>query len=221
MKKKLSLRVLLLTFAFIIAASFMPFGAGADEVYAGSGTISMTTYSQVIKSGKTVYCAGAKGIYKVKLKNGKVKSKKCIFKYGEVFSADSYVGNMALVGKSIYFSEFTNGSVAYIYKVGTDGKGRKNLATQEDYADFVISGDKIYYETAVWDDDYDDPLVYTEVITLDGKYVGRSDLKIAIDSKKSNAKGYKMIIKKKGKYVKDYLKTPKGKFYLGKARIFE
>ena len=39
------------------------------------------------------------------------------------------------------------------------------------------------------------------------------------ETKVSDAKGYKVKSVEKGGYVKDYLKTPKGKFYLGKKKL--
>lgn len=37
-------------------------------------------------------------------------------------------------------------------------------------------------------------------------------------TKKSNASGYSVSIRKKNGYYRDYLKTPKGTFCLGKIR---
>ena len=69
MKKKFLACIMVLA----IAVAFMP-----ANTFAASKTATMKAYDQVIKSGNTVYCAGAEGLYKVKVKKGKVVSKKVI-----------------------------------------------------------------------------------------------------------------------------------------------
>ena len=61
MKKKFLACIMVLA----IAVAFMP-----ANTFAASKTATMKAYDQVIKSGNTVYCAGAEGLYKVKVKKG-------------------------------------------------------------------------------------------------------------------------------------------------------
>jgi len=238
MKKKLSLFIL----SFMVAIAFMPAASFAESAP------EMTAYDQVLKEGRTVYVGGAAGIYKVKLKsNGKVRSKKLIFKSYRPFGAYSYINTMYKQGGHIYFLLGTEGSSQYLKRVSTSGKS-KSLATLSDsYYGYSIDGDTIYYSTyntalddVDWDDDWDyddwdyddwddddwdddyDPAEsqLLKRMNLDGSSKRDTEITPNCKTKKTSDNGYTRKIKKKGKYVKDYLKTPKGTFYLGKVKMY-
>jgi hypothetical protein len=50
---------------------------------------------------------------------------------------------------------------------------------------------------------------------LNGKDKKKTSTKPVMKYSKSNAKGYSVVMKEKGRKVITYLKTPKGKFKLG------
>jgi hypothetical protein len=157
-----------------------------------------------------VYCAGAKGIYKVKLKNGVVKDKKCIYKSYRPFGAYSYIWSMRKIGKRIFFELGTEGTFAYLYRVSTSGTNKKQIATlDESNYGYAVKNGIVYIgkkSTAV-------------KRNYDGKKLGTAKIKVRNNYKKRNKSGYKMKIKEKGKYAKDYLVTPKGSYYLGKIKL--
>ncbi len=189
------------------------------QVFA-TDSVSMTTYNQVIKSGNTAYCSGAGGIYKVSLKNGRAVKVKRIYK-GEVFGgAYRSATNMKKKGNNIYFLIWTETyPAAQIKKVNTKNAKTKALTGYVDYiAGYAIKDKKIYFSKEV--DYIDDYTVYkTKSMNLNGTSKKTVSVKVSMKSKKSNVSGYRTIVKKKGKYAVDYLKTPKGKFYLGKTKI--
>lgn len=204
MKKKLSILVL----SFVIAVAFVPAYAFADTAPA------MKAYDQVLKSGSTVYCGGAAGIYKVKVKKGKVKSKKLIYKSYAPFDNYSYIGSMYKKGKYIYFMLWTEGTLCYLKRVSTSGKSKKLASLEESCYGYSIGGNRIFYDTYDWDRDAPS---FMEM-NLDGTGKKASSVRANATVAKTNAKGYKAVIKKNGQYLKDYLKTPKGTYYLGKIK---
>ena len=229
MKKKLTIFVL----SFIVAIAFMPAAAFAESAP------EMTAYNQVLKEGNTAYVGGAAGIYKVKLKsNGKVKSKKLIFKSYSPFGAYSYINTMYKQDNYIYFLQGTEGGTQYLKRVSTSGKSKKLASLLDTYYGYSIDGNTIYYSTYNsaldddWDDDdywYDDdwddedydPSLYQLLkrMNLDGSSKQDTDITPNCKTKKTSDAEYTRTIKKKGKYAKDYLKTPKGTFYLGKIKM--
>ena len=96
--------------------------------------------------------------------------------------------------------------------------------TQQDPLQVVTTG-KLYlqgkqsllrYKESV--EDEETGIVSYKVMKLNGKSKKKTKIKPAEKNKKTNARGYSMKYKKKGKYVKTYLKTPKGTYYLGKIK---
>ena len=199
MKKKILACIMVLA----IAVAFMP-----ANTFAASKTATMKAYDQVIKSGNTVYCAGAEGLYKVKVKKGKVVSKKVISR-AESFGAYSYYSGMKKKGSYIYAQVSTEGTPYYIDRIKTSSGAYTTLASANDQGpiDYAIKGKKIYYKA------YDSST--KRVMKLNGKNKKKSSTKPIMKHKKSNAKGYSVIMKEKGDKVVTYLKTPKGKFKLG------
>lgn len=192
--------------ALAIAVAFMPTSA-----FAGS-KIKMTAYDQVYVSGKTAYCAGARGLYKVTLKKGKVKKVKVLFSAGRAEYPEAQVFSMKKKGKYIYFLRMMNDGT-WLYRVNTSGKNKKLLVYQ--CCDYAIKGKKIYYEQ-YWEDHNK-----KYVMKLNGKNKKRTSTYARLKTKRSNKSGYKMYSRVKGSYVQDFLITPKGKFYLGRVYLMD
>lgn len=206
-------KLIMILLSLIVVAAFLPVSASAAT------KVKMTAYNQVVKSGNTVYCPSAGwGIFKVKVtKSGKVKSKKWLIKSGEVFGAYTYIGAMKKKGKYLYFDEGTEGTISYLRRVNLSTGKAKTIA--QDVGNYVIKKKKIYAE--IWKDSNDDGdfKPYRYVMKLNGKSKKKTKVKPVMKIKGSNAKGYSVIYKEKGDYVKTYLKTPKGKYYLGKTKL--
>lgn len=208
MKRKSAIKKLAAcVMAMAIAVSFMPASA-----FAASKTVSMTAYNQVYKTGSTYYCAGASGIYKVKVKNGKVKSKKRIVKNDWVGGPYSYYDGMKKKGKYLYYRVGSEGTWGTVNRVKLSGGKEKELAITGYHGDYAIKGKKIYFDKMD-----DEENVMKRVMKLNGTDKKKTSTKAKIKTKKSNTSGYSMKIKEKGEVVKDYLRTPKGTFYLGKC----
>lgn len=216
-KKSVSLLLALAVFfAFSLAMT-------TEANAASSGKMTATTYSEVIKKGNTAYCASMTGIYKAKLKNKKVVSVKRLRKgfLGEV------PRNMKLKGKYLYYT--------CAYPVG-EYMGRINLKTGKDQDVFVpgkghfknsmsvsvlayaFKGSKLYAKIEYDNEDTGNTYTKTFVSKLNGKSPKKTKVKVSNKHKVTNAKGYKIVEKDTDDFmVKAYLKTPKGKYYLGKS----
>ena len=186
-----------------IAVAFMP-----ANTFAASKTAKMKAYDQVIKSGNTVYCAGAEGLYKVKVKKGKVVSKKLLSR-AESFGAYSYYSGMKKKGGHIYAQVSTEGPAFYLDRIKTKSGAYKTLEGANDQGPIVyaIKSKKIYYKAQ--------DSKTKKVMKLNGKNKKKTSTKPVMKHAKSNAKGYSVIMKSKGDKIVTYLKTPKGKFKLG------
>ena len=203
MKKKLVYMLIL-----VVAMAFIPTG-----VFAAGTTVKSTTYD-VIKSGKTVYCAANSGIYKVKLnKHGKLKSKKKLVKMSRKY-AYTY---MIKKGKCLYFVKDAGAdSKALICRVKTSGGNVKTLAKMDGMGHYAIKNSKIYYIVS-YETDSDGMITKTncKVMNLDGSSKEDTTMEPVMKLKSTNKKGYKLTYKVSGKKIKDVLKTPKGKITLG------
>ena len=209
-------KIIACVMALVIAAAFMPTSAFA------ASKAKMKVYDQVYKTGNTAYCAGVKGIYKVKLKNGAVTSCKLIYKvvdcYGEGISDISAIHKK---GKYIYFLEEQYGYNPSLIRVTTSGKKKKTLA--KEVTKYAIKGKKIYYIHVVLESDKTEK----RVMKLNGKSNKKTSKKVKMKTVKSNKSGYSMkyVYKeyseekqdKTGKYGYnyDYLVTPRGTYFLG------
>lgn len=221
MKKRLFSLLLI----FIFAVSVLPLSlAEATDTITGR-----TAYDQIIKSGKTVYCSTYAGLYKVTLKNGKPKEVKRLAKYKAL--------GMIKVGKYIYYLEGGTSAGGTVYRVNVTNGKKKRLTGYLDEGDFTIAGNTLYYSRlAIYDfdddeeyyedyEDYDDeddyytdPEYETFAANLDGSSPVQVDVTIKSKTKRSNVRNYRTSSKTKGKYIYGYLKTPKGKFYLGRTK---
>ena len=208
MRKKIIACMLVLA----VAVAFMPTAAFAAH------KVKMKTYNDVLKSKNTVYCAGAAGLYKVKLKKGKVKSKKLIFRGPDVDGCYSNVGKMKKKGKYIYFvSGENNSDEAMLFRIKTNGKSKKHITNTGWY---VIKGKKLY--TTEYEPDptyYRDFIVHYYKMTLTGKKKKETKTKVRMTDVFTNAKGYRMDIRESKGYAYDYLVTPKGKYPLGTVKM--
>ena len=139
-------RIIAMLMAVILLVVFAP-----ATVFATSDSVSLTGYDQVIKKKNTIYCAGTGGIYKVILKNGKVKSKKRIVKNECTFAPESYQCAMRLKGKYLYFLSGGEGTGGSLCRIKLSGGKVKRLATNIPLSDqnfkYAIKGSKIYYYT--------------------------------------------------------------------------
>ncbi len=195
---------------------------------ASSGSLKSTTY-EVIKKGNTVYCATGAGIYKVKLKNKKAISKKCLFK---VKLHDNIVPeNMKIKGGYLYYT--------CLYPVGeymcrinlktgkkedviVPGKGHFQNSIGVSVLAYAFKGKKLYAKIEYDDGSLDNYRTRTFVSKLNGKSLEKTKVKIKFSSKHSNEKGYKIVEKypRGSNSVREYLKTPKGKIFLGKMQLY-
>ena len=203
MKKKLAVAA----FALAVAVVFLPASAFATS------TVKMTTYSGAVKSGNTVYCAAPGwGIYKATVKNGKVTQKKWLQKETSTMWTGSDIGSMKKSGKYIYYIASTEGTISYLNRINVStGKSQTLCMNPKCY---VIKNKKIYVKTF---DAVTEKTSYY-VMKLNGKSKKTTSVHPVMKHKASNAKGYSVSYKQSGSYVKTYLKTPKGKYNLGKVR---
>ena len=214
MKKEFAGKVIACLLALMVVVSFMPQPASA-----ASKSVSSTTYDQVVKDGNTAYCAGAYAIYKVKLsKSGKVKKVTRIVKGGTVWDRDArMIGHMKKKGKYLYYLDYgeLDGSVTYLKRVNTETKKKKKLVfTDCDFNAYAIKDKKLYCK-------YYDEKTVKKVMKLDGSSKKKTSKKIVMHTKKSSTKGYSMKYETRNGYIEAYLKTPKGKYYLGKTKLEE
>lgn len=203
-------RILICLMVIATAVAFMP-----TSTFAATNKAKMTSYT-VYKTGDTVYCAGDSGIYRVKIKNGKVKSKKKLVTTGP----HSYVYNLKKKGNYLYYMRYTEGTPAYICRVKTSGGKAKVLARLEEAGDFAIKNNKIYYSYYDWNYKTNKEIVVKKVMNLNGKNKKKTKVQAVEKCKSTNANAYKLKSNVKNKYARDYLKTPKGTFYLGKTKKY-
>lgn len=200
--KKFLLSLMIMT----VLIGFIPTG-----VYAATTDVKSKTY-EIQKVKNYVYTTGNKGVYRIKLKNGKPVSKKLIAKCGSKYSID----HLLVKGKYVYFKKVANKSnKVYLYRVKKSGGTAKKLASMGAFAEVAYKGNKIYYTYPGETDDNGMVLYnYKKVMNLDG--TGKQDTEIMASEygKYYSKKGYKYTYKVTKKHVKIYLKTPKGKLYL-------
>ena len=197
MKSKLALCLVV-----IVAVAFMPASAFADS---GGKTVKMKVYDDIYKSGNTIYVAAHSGLYKVKVKKGKVKKVKRLFTRSWHYD----LHGMKKKNNYLYFQGAIGAvSLSNLYRIKLSGGKAKELDSCRYYA---IKGKKIY---CYQDENEDD--VRKWVMKLNGKGKKRTSTSARSIARKTNKKGYRVIVKEKGDYTCDYLKTPKGTYYLGK-----
>lgn len=206
MIKKLAVCVIVLA----VALAFMPM-----NTFASSKTVSMTAFNQVIKSGNTLYCAGAEGIYKVEAYFGDSSSTLITKKLHKMESmgAYSYYSGMKKKGDYLYCQVETEGTTFLLVRINCSTGKQKILASASDKGAirYVIKGKKIYYKPKYGK---------KKVMKLNGKSKRKTSIAPKMTRKKSNADGYSISItsEKEGEYaehVYTYLNTPYGQYKLG------
>jgi len=205
------LREVIVILAVLLLAVIFGMAVQSQESYAAK-KIKGTTYEQVMKYKNTAYVIGCSGLYKVKLKNGKAKKITRLVKMTETFGPDSLLYGMRKKGSYIYYVSGTNGTSSRLIRVGIRSHKIKTLA--KNTYKYAFKGKKIYYTVE------DDISTHNRVMSINGKNKKKTKVKVVRIDKETNAKGYKVINKGKGKYVISYLKTPKGKFRLGKVKNY-
>ena len=204
--KKARSKVLAGLLTLAVAISFMP-----STAFAASK--SMKAYDEVIKDGNTVYCCTYGGIYKVKLKNGRISSGKRLVQGG--VTEHCYPTDMKKKGKYIYYMAYSDGNWSQLCRVKTSSGKIKSLADGM-LTDYAISGSRIYYRY-----ESDTGKVRSRVMTLSGKSKKKTSTKAKTLKRHTNAKGYRVVQEERGDYMYYWLKTPKGRDYIGRAALEE
>ena len=202
------------TLIICLIAMLIPMTASA----AGK-TKKMTTYWRVLKEGNTVFCNNGYGIYKVNLKNNKVRK----LHTKRIRSAgDEALESMKKKGKYLYYV-YSNETTGALYRINLK-TGKNEALTSHKYDGFegyAISGNKIYYKIYHWSDES----TRYKVMKLNGRSKKYTKVKVSCKWKKNNkaAKGYNLIISQYynyGYHYKSWLKLPNGnKIYLGKITL--
>jgi hypothetical protein len=197
-KRSTSILVIMILAAVLILSSI-------TTSFAGDGPVTMTLYNDVVKKGNYAYCCDEWSLFKVNLKTGKVK---------RLTSKNVPIGDISVHGKYVYYMTYTTGTVAGVRRVRNDGKYDKELCFENELMGYVIIKSRIYYTYT--DDNYN---YVMKSMKLNGTNKKTSYYDIKNTSKRSNAKGYKVIKVKsssfdpyEGKgYETFYLKKPNGK----------
>lgn len=196
-------RILISFVAIVLMMEAVPTGVFAATVKSKMYEIHVTK--------RYVYTVGNKGVYRVKLRNGKPVSKKRIAKCGSKYS----IGHLLVKGKYVYFKKSSK-TKDYLYRVKKSGGKAKRLASMGNFSEVAFKGKKIYY-TYPGDETDENGMVlktYKKVMKLNGKGKKDTDIEAVEKDKYYSKKGYKFTFKVTKKSVTVYLKTPKGKIRL-------
>lgn len=207
--KKGMITTVILAIILIMTSTFSTFA---------ESNVKMTVYNQIVKSGNTLYCAGEGcSLYKVKVKNGKVVNKKKIYTVagGLCMGEYSYIDSLKKKGKYLYYIQWSDGVSSGLCRIKLKGKKPKLVA--KNCIDYAMKGNKLYAE--IYKITYYDEFSIYRVMKLNGKNKKETAVKPAVKHKRANTEKYSLIYKESGKYVKTYLKTNKGKYYLGKTKL--
>ena len=164
--------------AFVMAVVMIPTSAFAATTQAKK--VKMTVYNDVLKDGNTVYCSGMKGIYKVKLKKGKVKSVKVLVKERFVTDYMKKTGNYLYYGSD--YAEVVGLNRVNISSGKIQIIGERDGYLWLDYWAYAIKGKKLYITYTDLED-----RIRTEVMKLNGKSRKKASVKAVMKEKKSNA----------------------------------
>lgn len=205
-----TIRIILLSMCVVVTAAFMPGINDTGNVYAASKTKKMTAYRNTLKAGNIVYCTNGITIYKVNLSNSSVK-KLTTSKIG-------YTTYLKKKGNYLYYLEMTQyGAGCRISRINLK-TGKRTTLAKNTGPEYAISGKKIYYRYAkVTDNDFK---YYKRVMKLNGKTKKKTKYKASINSKLTNANGYKVIADldpddwSRVEYTNYYLKTPNEDIFL-------
>lgn len=149
-----------------------------EKSYAGEK--KMTCYNEILVSGNYAYCNDF-GIYKVNLKNGKVKTLRT-----ENQCFDYEIWGMKKKGNYLYFLETDYSDYpdnpTYLSRVNV--KNKKYDFLDSFINEYAIKGNKIYY--------YDELLEKYYVTNLNGKNKRTTNNYPNMKTKRTNKKGYRL-----------------------------
>lgn len=198
MKKRIAV---LMTVALLFIA-FVPMKADAAPRY-----MKTTVYDYVIKSGNTLYCAGAEGLYKVVLNNKGFVIRTTLLHKKMCPYANSFYKGMKKQGRYIYMQEYTLGTVGYLTRIDiTNGRGKWLATSHEGRVDYVLHQNKILFKTYEYGGG---------AMNLDGSNKRKSCYTPYLTHWQSTTKGYYMSFSKRNGMINSYLTTPKGTYLLG------
>ena len=202
-------------FMAVMLSAIMLVAMAACASFAATEYVKMTTY-RVLKSGNTVYCPSADyGIYKVTVKNGKVRKVKWLKKSEFVMGDYSYNDSLKKKGNYLYYIMWSEGTYCTLHRINLNTGKDKLIAVNA--TDYAFKDSKLYAE--IWKfTDYGEYSVYRSM-KLNGNSKKKTSVRPKMKLKSSNAKGYSVSYKEKGGYVYTYLKTPKGKYKLGRIKL--
>ena len=192
-----------------------------------SKTIKMTTYSDVLKDGNTVYCNTFLGISKVDLTNGKVS----LFVKNPDYDYLGFDGMKIHKGYLYYFRNGTAIASTLLYRINLKSKKKQVLASAGSKTFYGIDGyaikkNKLYITG--WKDKGNKEITVKRVAKLNGKSKKKTSIKVKNywkTEKKTNAAGYELLYNLED-YDEDegygtvswYLLTPEGdEYYLGEG----
>ena len=148
----------------IFLTAVMIITSAAPMSFASSKTVKMTAY-EVLKSGNTVYCpAPGDGIYKVTVKNGKVKKVKWLIKSEFAMGDYSYIGGLKKKGNYLYYIAGSEGTYSSLCRVNL--KTRKHKVVAEYGTDYAFKKNRIY--VAMFEAGDEEDYVYYRSMKLDG-----------------------------------------------------
>ena len=200
-------------FLTVLLTAALIFTMCTPAAFASSKKVKMTTYN-VVKSGNTVYCpATGDGIYKVTLNNGQVINVQWLVKTDFFMEPDSYITSMAKKGKYLYYIQWTEGTITYLYRVNTLTRKKEKVALNAEK--YAIKKNKLYAKICTMKDD--GVKTRYKVMKLNGKAAKKTPVRIKMKTKQSNAEGYSVYYTQRGYYYYTYLRTPAGNFEIGKV----
>lgn len=188
--------LIMIIISLFFSSTIISFGA--------TKTKKMTVYDEVIKSGRYLYCCDRYRIYRVD-----IKTKRILNLVKRTGAPDEGYGSMRKKGKYIYCLYYMQGEDTDIFKLKTTKKSPKKLNKRILYVDdYYLSKNRFYYSG--WE--LPSANHVNRVMKLNGKSVKKSNVKCKNLRKKSNAKGYRVIVKDDmNGNVKSWLRFPNGK----------
>ena len=202
-------------FIAVLLSAIMLVAMAVSVSFAATEYVKMTTYT-ALKIGNTVYCPSAgDGIYKVTVKNGKVRKVKWLKKSEFVMGDYSYNNSLKKKGNYLYYIMWSEGTYCTLHRINLNTGKDKLIAVNA--TDYAFKDSKLYAE--IWKDtEYGEHAVYRSM-KLNGNSKKKTSVRPKMKLKASNAKGYSVSYKEKGGYVYTYLKTLKGKYKLGRIKL--
>jgi hypothetical protein len=104
-------------FIAVLLSAIMLVAMAVSVSFAATEYVKMTTYT-VLKIGNTVYCPSAgDGIYKVTVKNGKVRKVKWLKKSEFVMGDYSYNNSLKKKGNYLYYIMWSEGTYCTLHRI--------------------------------------------------------------------------------------------------------